>query len=75
MGRRKGQTVDSSLLGWATPDNVSPGALHKYLCDLGPGYCLRCHSKCAFGERYIENLCKQNELVAAHIAALRRKAN
>lgn len=75
MGRRKGQTVDSSLLGWATPDNVAPGALRKYLCDLGPRYCPICHSKCAFGVRYIENRRKENKRVAAHVAALRRNAN
>ena len=25
-----------------------------YMCDLGPAYCVRCPSKCAYGIRYIK---------------------
>jgi hypothetical protein len=49
MPRRRGQAG----LDWATPDNVPPRDLQKYLCELGPRYCPRCPSKGAFGERYL----------------------
>ncbi len=73
MGRVKGQVNLESSLGWVTPDSVPPSSLKNYLCALGPGYCLRCPSKCAFGVRHIENLCKKDEKLAARVAAFRRR--
>lgn len=30
-----------------------------YLCDAGPGLCPRCPSKCAYGQRYLDEVLKE----------------
>ena len=28
--------------------------IEDYMCDLGPKYCIKCYSRCAYGEKYIK---------------------
>ncbi len=74
MPRRKGQTSWSTAQSWVSADAVPEGQLKRYLCGLGPRFCPICFSKCAFGERYLESMRKQNALIDARHAALKKEA-
>lgn len=28
--------------------------IEDYMCDLGPRYCIKCYSRCAYGEKYLK---------------------
>lgn len=32
-----------------------------YLCDAGPGLCPRCPSRCAYGERYLDEILQEKK--------------
>jgi hypothetical protein len=69
MPRGKHGKIDEAYLGWVTADSVPVGHLRHYLCSLGPRYCPKCDSQCAFGKRYMEVQREQSAHVDACMAA------
>lgn len=40
--------------------DIKISRIKDYMCDLGPVFCVKCYSKCAYGERYL-NECSNLE--------------
>lgn len=40
--------------------DVKISRIKDYMCDLGPVFCAKCYSKCAYGKRYL-NECINSE--------------
>lgn len=34
--------------------DVDISCIEDYMCDLGPRYCIKCYSRCAYGEKYLK---------------------
>lgn len=35
--------------------------IKDYLCEIGPSFCSHCLSKCAYGERYLQEVLNKQE--------------